>query len=390
MTPAARVAAAIDILDQIAAGDASEKALTRWARSSRFAGSKDRAAVRDHVFSVQRRRRSLAALGGGITGRALMLGLIRDADEDPEVMFSGEGYGPSVLSAEEVALMASDTSLSESEKLDIPDWLEPPLKASLGADYASVAKLLQSRAPVFLRVNLSKGSRADAQAKLLAEDIETKTCALVDTALEVTKNPRRVQQSEPYKSGLLDLQDLASQFVVAQLPLRADNRVLDYCAGGGGKSLAMADSGVSRIYAHDSFPLRMRDLPVRAARAGAEIILLETADIPAEAPFDLVLCDVPCSGSGAWRRSPDGKWSLTQGSLNQLLKTQTEIIDKAAEITSKTGILAYVTCSLLEAENHNQVAAFLARNSGWKLQSDHRLTPLDGGDGFYLALLTSV
>lgn len=388
MTPGARVAAAIDVLDQIGDGAATEQALTSWARSSRFAGSKDRAAVRDYVFSVQRCRRSIAAIGGGETGRALMLGLLRQQDLDLAVYFNGEGYGAAVLSEEETAALSVDNTLSDMQKLDVPDWLEAPLRSSLGDDFEAVAALLQTRAPVFVRVNSKKANRADVQAELAEDGIETRVCALVDTALEAVKNPRRVQQNEAYKSGRAEVQDLASQYVAAQVPLQTSQRVLDYCAGGGGKSLALAARGDYKIFAHDLYPNRMRDLPARALRAGEVITVLSTAELAEEDRFDVVVCDVPCSGSGAWRRSPDGKWGLTEDSLSDLVQTQAQILDKAVDFVKPDGTLAYATCSLFEAENRDQITGFLERHPDWKLVKDDRLTPMDGGDGFFLALLT--
>jgi 16S rRNA (cytosine967-C5)-methyltransferase len=158
--------------------------------------------------------------------------------------------------------------------------------------------------------------------------------------------------------------------------------VLDYCAGGGGKALALAARGAA-VTAHDADPGRMRDLPARAARAGARV---EIEAAPAGA-FDLVLCDAPCSGSGTWRRAPEAKWRLTPERLAALTELQAQILDQAAPLVAPGGALAYATCSLLEAENGAQTADFLARHPGWQLENERRLTPLEGGDGFYLALL---
>jgi 16S rRNA (cytosine967-C5)-methyltransferase len=132
----------------------------------------------------------------------------------------------------------------------------------------------------------------------------------------------------------------------------------------------------------------MVDLPARAARAGARIRLADGAGLARAAPFDLVLCDVPCSGSGAWRRSPEAKWALTQARLDELTAMQDAILDRAAPLVAAGGTLAYVTCSLLEVENADRIAAFLARTPGWQVVARRRLTPLDGGDGFYMAHLT--
>lgn len=386
MTPAARIAAAIEVLDDWRAGAPAEKVLTNWARSHRFAGSKDRAAIRDLVYDAVRCQRSYAALGGAETGRGLMIGALRAAGADPAEMFSGTGYGPAPLAAGEVPDTRLD-DLGEAERLDLPDWVCARLGDSLGDDLAPVAEALRHRAPVFLRVNLARGDLATARAALADEGIETRPHPLSPTALEVTEGARRVAGSQAFADGLVELQDAASQAVVDVLPLAAGTRVLDFCAGGGGKSLAMAARGAD-VSAHDIDPGRMVDLPTRAERAGVVVNTLLPDAVLAAAPFDLVLADAPCSGSGAWRRAPQGKWDLTPERLNELCAIQSGILDEISSLVGAGGSLAYVTCSLFEAENGGQVAAFLDRHPGWSCGFERRLTPRDGGDGFYVALLT--
>ncbi len=380
MTPGARVAAAIAVLDRVLAGAPAEQALINWARGSRFAGSGDRAAVRDHVFDALRRRRSGAALGGGTDGRALMLGVLRAQGQDVAALFTGAGHAPAPVGADE-----QPRPMSELAALDCPDWLAPQLQGALGADFAAVMALMQSRAPVFLRVNLRRADPAKAQAALQAEGIETRPHPLAPTALEVTAGARRIAASAPYRDGLVELQDAASQAVVAALPLAAGMRVLDFCAGGGGKTLAMAAQADLALSAHDAEPRRMADLPARAARAGVKVALVAGADLPGG--FDLVLADAPCSGSGAWRRSPEARWRLDPEGLAALCALQDRVLAAAAAQVGPGGWLAYATCSLLDAENGDRVAAFLARDPGFVLQHSLRLTPLDGGDGFYLGLM---
>ena len=385
MTPAARLSAAIEILDHILNGDATERALTNWARGSRYAGSKDRAAVRDHVFDVLRCRRSFAARGGAETGRGLVLGMLRSGGVDPQTMFTGQCHAPAPLTSGETA---QGTEPQGNAALDIPDWIAPLLSASLGDDFVPVCRSLQRRAPVFLRVNTLKTDRDQAIGELAAENITAVAHPLSPTALHVTENPRRVHLSAPYRDGRVELQDAASQAVVDRLPLRPDMRVLDYCAGGGGKVLAMAGRVSASYFAHDANPQRLKDLPARAARAAARVTLLPPDRVANSGQFDLVLCDVPCSGSGAWRRSPAGKWNFTSKILTELTEIQSEILDRAASLVTSGGVLAYSTCSLLDAENSDRIAAFLASRPEWTCTAQTRFTPLDGGDGFYCALLT--
>ena len=380
VTPAARAGAAIAVLDRWLAGTPVEQALTNWGRASRYAGSGDRAAVRDIVFDAVRCRRSFAALGGGMTGRGLVLGALRAAGTDPATLFTGQGHAPPPPTAADAGHPPEGL-----DALDCPDWLAPALQASLGPDFAPVMMALRHRAPLFLRAHAGRTTRAAAIAALAGEGIRAQPHPLASFAIEVTENARKVQSGAAYAAGLVEVQDAASQAVVEALPLTDGARVLDLCAGGGGKTLAMAARADLSLHAHDADPRRMADLARRAARAGAAVaITMAPESLPA---FDLVLADVPCSGSGSWRRSPDGKWSLTAGRLQALLATQAAILDRAAGLVAAGGCLAYATCSLLDAENGAQVAAFRARHPGWQVGAVRRLTPLDGGDGFFLALL---
>jgi 16S rRNA (cytosine967-C5)-methyltransferase len=226
VTPGARLSAAIAVLDQVLAGEPAEKALTNWGRASRYAGSGDRAAVRDIVYDAVRRKRSAAALGGGLTGRGLVLGLCRAKGE--AALFDGQGHAPLAPTADEAG-----RSPDAEDVLDLPDWLIPGLQRSLGAELAQVAEALRSRAPVFLRVNLGKADLARAMAVLADEGIATRPHGLATTALEVTGGARKLQASAAYLKGLVELQDAASQAVVEALPLQGGMRVLDYCAGRG-------------------------------------------------------------------------------------------------------------------------------------------------------------
>lgn len=383
MTPAARLSAAIEVLDQILNGHSAEAALTQWGRAHRFAGSGDRAALRDLVFDALRCRRSFAALGGGLTGRGLVLGAVRAAGGDEAALFSGEGHAPSMVTDADAARTPTDI-----EALDCPDWLEAPLRQSLGAEFPATMAQLRRRAPVFLRVNRSKATVAQAIAALAAEGIAAQPHPLASFAVEVMENARKIQTSASYLEGLVELQDAASQAVVEALPLRDGLRVLDYCAGGGGKTLAMAAQADLRLWAHDASPGRMRDLPARAARAGVRVALTDNPS--GTAPYDAILMDVPCSGSGSWRRDPQGKWALTPARLAELQRIQADILDRCVSMVGATGWLAYVTCSLLQDENESQIARFVARTPAWNVASMHHFTQLQGGDGFFVAILTRI
>lgn len=384
MTPAARVAAAIEILDMVGDGTPAEQVLTRWGRANRFAGSKDRAAIRDYVFDVLRQKRSAAWLGGAGTGRGLMIGLLRAQGVDPETLFTGEGHAPQPLMEYEVT--APEGAVPADDAMNLPDWLAESFRNSLGDKAEATAHLLQSRAPVTLRVNTAKTNVSDAVLMLSEVGVQTVPNPLSPTALTVTEGPRKIRNAAAYLEGYVELQDASSQAIVDGLP--AASRVLDYCAGGGGKALALAARGADAIFAHDAEPARMRDLPLRAARAEAEITQLTTSELARSGPYDLVLVDAPCSGSGSWRRAPEAKWRLTPEQLAQTTALQDRILDEAAELVAQGGTLAYATCSILQDENAARIEAFLARHPAWTCDWQKTFDVNDLGDGFFVAHLT--
>jgi 16S rRNA (cytosine967-C5)-methyltransferase len=381
MTPQARLSAAIEILDRILVGSAAEVALTNWGRASRFAGSGDRAAVRDLVFDALRCKRSFAALGGASTGRGLILGGLRRQGIDPDSLFTGIGHAPAVLEDADIGGEPMGNAA-----LDCPDWLAGRLQSALDADFAATLQAMQRRAPTYLRVNLAKATVRDAIDSLAADGIGTKLNNSAKTALEVTDNARKISTSQAYLSGLVELQDAASQAVVEAMPLQDGQRVLDYCCGGGGKALAIAALAKLKVYAHDADPRRMRDLPARATRAGVQIEIVENIKITDR--YDVILTDVPCSGSGSWRRDPQGKWALTEARLQELCAVQQEILQKTAALVAAKGTLTYATCSMLREENEDQIAKFLQNHPDWHNPLQRRFSPLNDTDGFFVALLT--
>jgi 16S rRNA (cytosine967-C5)-methyltransferase len=383
VTPAARLAASAEVLDAVLGGEPAERALLRWSRGARYAGAKDRAAVRDQVFDGLRRRRSLAWLGGSETGRGLVLGALRAGGTDPATLMTGEGHALAPPSPDEAGRDLA--AAPEGVRLDVPDWLLPRLRASLGPDLEPACAALRERAPVHLRANLLKATREEAGRALAAEGVATEPLADVETALLVTEGAAAVARSRAYLDGLVELQDASSQAAVLALPLRDGDRVLDLCAGGGGKTLAMGARARLRPYAHDADPRRMANLPARAERAGLAVTIL--ADPRAVAPFDLVLVDAPCSGSGTWRRAPDAKWRLTPERLASLVALQAKLIGEAAGLIAPGGRLAFATCSVLDEEGPSQVAAFLARDAGWVQDGRFAARPGPGGDGFFQAVL---
>jgi len=276
--------------------------------------------------------------------------------------------------------------MPDADAWNLPDWLTERFAEGLGDAAAETAQKLQGRAPVTLRVNVAKTNTSDAILMLKEAGVEVGENPLSATALTVVEGSRRIRNAPAYMDGFVELQDASSQAVVDALPKAG--RVLDYCAGGGGKALAIAARGADAVFAHDIDMGRMRDLPLRAARAEAEITQLEGSDLATFGPYDLVLVDAPCSGSGSWRRAPEAKWRLTPEQLAQTADLQDSILDAAAALVAEGGTLVYATCSILPDENQQRVAAFLARNNGWVCTWEKTFEVSDLGDGFYSAHLT--
>ena len=385
MTPAARVAAAISILDEIIAGTATEAALLHWTRGSRFAGSKDRAAIRDLVFNARRKWSSCQFIGGGVSGRRIMLGLLHQQDIDLNVLFRGDKYAPACLSDEEKAHLDEDQTLPPHTTADMQPWVWARLSDQYAEAAMPIAEALRERAPVFIRVNAGKATKDAAILQLSQQGIEARATPICQSALEVTAGARKIRTSDAYLNGLIELQDAASQALIEALPLQVGMQVLDFCAGGGGKSLAVAAVGAN-VTAYDIKAERMVDLPARSRRAGVHIDTLDRLPRSLEA-FDLVLCDAPCSGSGSWRRSPDGKWSLNQARLGQLKAAQLDVLKTAQNYVRPDGCLAYATCSVLSEENENTLDEFIRTSPEWSISNVRKWTPLDGADGFFLATL---
>ncbi|MEM9148392.1 MAG: RsmB/NOP family class I SAM-dependent RNA methyltransferase [Pseudomonadota bacterium] len=405
MTPGARVQAAIEVIDLWTArgpdGPGLDRVLADWGRRSRFAGSGDRRAVADHVYGAVRRLRSaLWQAGAGAVehppthtappGRLAMIGSLRLDRTDPVTVFTGLGHAPAPLSeAELVALQPG--GLDDAPRgvwLDVPDWLLA--EGHLGSLPIPALERLRHRAPLHLRTNTLRATREVARDVLAAEGIETIAGPLSPTCLTVMTGDRRLASATAYSDGLVEIQDAASQAVADLAEARPGMRILDLCAGAGGKTLAMAAmaENASDIVAHDIDPARLAQLAPRAIRAGAKIRAEPDAEaLPCD--NDLVVVDAPCSGSGAWARNPDAKWRLTPARLTELTQLQSDLLDRASRFVRPGGRILYATCSLISLENARIVDSFLAKAHAFTLTSTHHWTPLDGGDGFFAACFTA-
>lgn len=280
----------------------------------------------------------------------------------------------------------------------LPDWLFERGFGELGETWTKILPALNEKAPVILRANRLKGTREELQKKLNEEEIETETLTAAPDGLRL-KERKNVFQTEAFKAGLFEVQDGASQQVAPLLGVLPGQRVVDGCAGAGGKSLHLAAlmKNKGKILALDVHERKLSELRKRATRAGADIIEIKVIDTNKvikrmEKTADRVLLDVPCSGLGVLRRNPDTKWKLTSDELTRLNELQAYILGTYSEICKPGGRLVYATCSILPSENEHQVRKFLETYPDkWKLLEERKFLPgNDGFDGFYAAVLERV
>ena len=387
MTPAARVQAAIEVLDLVMAaardnGAPADRIVTEWFRSRRFAGSGDRRAVRELVYAAIRACGELPA-----SGRAAVL-LLGQRDPTIAALFDGSRHAPAPITPGEPI----------AEPGIAPAWLEAALAQS-GIAGEEAAALL-ARAPLDIRVNTLKADRGTLALPIPAEP----TAAPQGLRLPFGTP---VEQWEAYRAGAIEVQDTGSQLACMALGAQPGETVIDLCAGAGGKTLALAAAMANRgaLIACDTDRARLSRLPPRAERAGAaliETLLLnpgrEAAALATWAgQADAVLVDAPCSGAGTWRRNPEARWRLSPAQLAHYTAVQARLLDTAAGLVRPGGRITFVTCSLLDAEGADQVTGFLARHAAWKAEppalpagtargAGLRLTPWrNTTDGFFIA-----
>jgi len=465
MRDGGRISAAIDVLGQIEQRHLTvRRALKAWGDDARYAGAKDRAFVSGLVLDGLRRRRSLAAAMGEETDRARVLGALRfgwgwsveriaEAAEDP--------HGPGALSDEERArlipppmgegdrakhgggglaatpahgqgpLSPFGTAPPIGERFssavlgDYPDWLDAPLTRAFGDNRAAECAALAERAPVDLRVNTLKADMDRALRALGpmgAEPVQVLKHGLRIAAPAAADRAVAIEVAPEFAKGWFEVQDLGSQIAACAAGDIKGKQVLDVCAGGGGKTLALAaiigNSG--QLYAYDSEARRLTDTVTRSQRAGVRNLQIRSPIRPGaldglDEKMDLVFVDAPCTGSGTWRRHPDAKWRLTPAQLERRMGEQDEVLMAASSFVKPGGRIVYVTCSLLMEENEDRIAAFLAGHASFaqmsaveairisglatdaglaalsKRESPDgalRLTPLTfGTDGFFVAVL---
>ncbi len=289
--------------------------------------------------------------------------------------------------------------LSKTRKFreSIPDWLDDLGVESLGEDtWAKEIAALNKQAPVVLRVNKLQASKKEVRDSLFSENIESNSLGKYPDALQL-ENRENVFKTEAFKKGFFEVQDASSQLVAAFLNVKPGMRVVDTCAGAGGKTLHLASlmENKGQIIALDIYENKLRELKRRAKRAGAHNIDTRTIDSTKvikklHNTADRVLIDAPCSGLGVLSRNPDAKWKLQPEFLERIKKTQQEILKDYSKILKANGQLVYATCSILPSENEKQVQDFLKSEEGKKfnlIKEKKVLAHKSGYDGFYMALL---
>ena len=379
MTPAARLSAAVEVLADIDIRHRpAADALRDWGIAHRFAGSGDRAAIGGLVYDALRRKASTAYLMGDATPRANMLGtlkLARGLDVDAVAQLcDGSRFAPDPLTQTEASAL-SDGSLAGAAAPvlgDYPEWLDGNLRRVFGTESAEEGAALAGRAALDLRVNTLKADRDTAAAALShlnAVPTSWSHAGLRISRAADAKSPA-IQAEPAFLKGLVEVQDEGSQVATLLAGAKPDEQVVDLCAGGGGKTLALAALMDNRgqIYATDTDKRRLAPIHERLERAGIRNVQVRTprgdADLLADlaGEIDLVLIDAPCTGTGTWRRNPDAKWRIRPGALEQRTKTQVEVLDRAAHLVKPGGRIAYITCSVLAEENGDQVRAFVDRH----------------------------
>ena len=431
MRTGGRISAAIDVLSDVLTRHQPVKSAARdWGKRARYAGAKDRAWVSGLVLDALRRRNSIAHAMGDASPRALVLGALSfawgwDIRQIDEAMDMDHAPEPLSLDERERLVMAPDVTADPHVAGDYPEWLVPHIGRVFGEEAVVETQAMTTRADVDLRVNTLKTDANKAGKALSAANAVPSRLlkhAFHIPARDPSEREASLQSIPAYSKGWVEVQDAGSQIAAAAANVRPGENVLDYCAGGGGKTLALAAAleGKGQVFAYDIDGRRLSALIPRLKRSGAHNVQLCHPNEPAQLQalkgnMDCVFVDAPCTGTGTWRRRPDSKWRVKQTALDKRIAEQTEILANAAEFVKPGGRLVYATCSFLMEEDEDRVAAFLAEHppfepvsaadaaiasglltdagveavkAGQGPQASVRLTPRRAGtDGFFFAVL---
>ena len=377
-----RIQAAAEVLEDVLRRRTPvAMALRDWGKAHRFAGSKDRSAIGNFVYDALRRKLSIAYRMNDESSRVLALGAAvfsgGIAVDDLLSQVEGDKHFGAPLTADQIENLRGKIALDtapEWVRSDVPEWIWPAFEVNFDEEAVTEGAALTERPPLDLRVNRLKALREDVAVKD-AQATEISPIGLRLAPIIGQGRHPNIQSDPDFMMGKLDIQDEGSQIVSLLMAAKPGETILDYCAGGGGKSLALAAdmNNEGAIHAFDIDKRRLAPTYERSARAGASII--NVVQPPAanlsgfKGKMDRVLVDAPCTGVGTWRRKPDAKWRLSEDALERRMKEQVKVLDEAKEFVKSGGYLFYVTCSMLAAENEHQVYAFLERAPEFALLS---------------------
>ncbi|MDI9408204.1 MAG: RsmB/NOP family class I SAM-dependent RNA methyltransferase [Candidatus Pacebacteria bacterium] len=438
MIPAARIQATIEILEEVASGGPADGVASGYFRGRRYIGSSDRSTIAESVYAILRRRARLDWWINLVLERSpdsppppprhrMIANLILDENWSEArftTEFNGDSYRPAALSRAERQLLLnlSGQSLDDSRQpewvqSEMPDWFLQRFKSQYPEADATARASLNHPAAMDLRVNRLRGDRERALAEIKAIGVSAAATELSPLGIRVGGRPA-LARYPLFQSGLVEIQDEGSQLIALLTEAVGGMKLLDYCAGAGGKTLALAAEmgNRGRIIASDISAKRLDRASQRLKRAGVHNVELRalTADNAKwfkrqASSFDRVLVDAPCSGSGTWRRNPDMKWKFSPVEIAELRQRQGDILRDAARFVKPGGgRLIYSTCSLLPEENDQIIEAFLVEHPGafrqvsvasiWPravatampsgVGMSMQLSPhLHGTDGFFCAVL---
>ncbi|GHA02500.1 rRNA cytosine-C5-methylase [Arenicella chitinivorans] len=378
MKPAAQIQATIELLDERDETQyPADRLMAGYFKQRRYIGSKDKAAISEHFYAVLRQRNALGYLLSSVSlpvdNRGLVAVLNHMQGQAVAALFNGDRYSPVPFSADILAKLASiDSAVLETApqhvRLNYPEWLEPSLSASLGDRLDTEMLAMSDRASTDIRVNTLKASRDQLLANLTQQGLSATPTPLSPWGLRFDGRVA-LFNLQAFRDGWFEVQDEGSQLLAWLTQVQAGQTVVDFCAGAGGKSLAMAAmmGNKGALYACDVHSKRLGQLAKRKNRAGVHNIRTHVLSSEQDkwvkqhaGRADMVLVDAPCSGTGTWRRSPDSRWNLTPIDVDELVALQRSILTSAQRLVKPGGKLVYATCSLLNVENHDQAAWFAA------------------------------
>jgi 16S rRNA (cytosine967-C5)-methyltransferase len=435
MTPGARIQAAIELIDQVLMAWMSQKRipadkmLEGYFKSHRYIGSKDRGVISELVYWVLRHKAALEwwldRENQRLHGRSFVIAaIVLRKDYNPQTIQSipkDSQYSPPPFTEEETKMIGElvrhnieHPDMPDHVRLNYPQWMDGMLRETFGDQFEVALHVLNEQAPTDLRVNTLKTTREQLMNELQKEGFENTPTPLSPVGLRLAKRGP-IFTSPLFKQGYFEVQDEGSQVVASIVDAEPGQRVIDFCAGAGGKTLALAASmkNKGRILAWDTSEKRLAQIVPRIRRAGVDNV--QTHIITSEndafikrhkGTADRVLVDAPCSGSGTWRRNPDLKWRFTQKDLDEVIALQQSILQSASRLVKPGGRLIYATCSVLKEENDKQVEQFLTSVNNFRVVCAEKiwdkngnvndtnsvsflwLTPHeDGVDGFFAAIL---